>query len=64
MIDNIENNPDDTVIINLAKFALQESLFESIKPSLEVGDGENHVEIPFVFIHNFTKAKKAKIDKI
>jgi hypothetical protein len=62
--DSIEKNPLDENILNIAKQALQESLFEPIQPSLIVGKDENKVEIPFIFIRNFAELLKENITKI
>ena len=35
--------------------ALENSLFEPIDPTVTVGEGENKVTIPLVFIDNFAK---------
>jgi hypothetical protein len=35
--------------------ALENSLFEPIDPTVTVGEGENKVSIPLVFIDNFAK---------
>jgi hypothetical protein len=35
--------------------ALENSLFEPIEPTVTVGEGENKVTIPLVFIDNFAK---------
>lgn len=46
---------DYELIKQLAEQALKNSLFEPIEPSLTVGDGENKVTLPLVFMENFAK---------
>lgn len=42
-------------IENLTREALRLSLFESMEPSVSVGEGENKVTIPLVFVENLIK---------
>ena len=42
-------------IEELARRALENSLFEPIEPSLSVGEGETKVTIPLVFVEKFAE---------
>jgi hypothetical protein len=42
-------------IKELAKQALENSLFETIGPTITVGEGENKVTIPLVFAEKFAE---------
>ena len=45
----------NTRIKELAVQALENSLFESIDPSLSVGEGQTKVTIPLVFVEKFAE---------